>query len=92
MKCDNYSAVTLICTAYKILANMLYVQLVTYAEEIIWEHQRDFPSGRNTVDQIFNMRPTLQKCLEQNMDVHHLFIFQQCITLYGGGKEVKYIN
>jgi len=35
MKCDNYSAVTLICTAYKILANMLYVQLVTYAEEII---------------------------------------------------------
>lgn len=26
------------------------------------------------------------------MDVHHLFIFQQCITLYGGGKEVKYIN
>jgi hypothetical protein len=35
MKSDNYNAVTLICTAYTILANILYVQLAPYAEEII---------------------------------------------------------
>jgi hypothetical protein len=39
--CENYKAVTLLCTAYKILANILYEKLVTYAEEII-ECQGDF--------------------------------------------------
>jgi hypothetical protein len=32
--CDNYRAVTLLFTTYKILANVLYVKLVPHAEEI----------------------------------------------------------
>jgi len=38
MMCDNYRAVTLLCTTYKILANILYVKYVPYAEEVIGEY------------------------------------------------------
>jgi hypothetical protein len=33
MMCDNCRAVTLLCTTYKILANILYVNLGPYTEE-----------------------------------------------------------
>jgi hypothetical protein len=33
--CDNCRADPLLCTTYKILANILYVKLVPYAEEIM---------------------------------------------------------
>jgi hypothetical protein len=39
MMCDNYRAVTMPSTAYKILANIVYVKFVPYAEEIIGEYQ-----------------------------------------------------
>jgi hypothetical protein len=39
MRCDNYRAVTLLCTTYKILANNLYAKLVPYAEKIIGKYQ-----------------------------------------------------
>jgi hypothetical protein len=42
---DNYRAVT-----YRILANILYVKLVPYAEEIIGEYQGGFRRGRSTLD------------------------------------------
>ena len=35
MMCDNYGADPLLCTTYKILANILYVKLVLYSEEIM---------------------------------------------------------
>ena len=71
---DNYRAVTLLCTTYKILANILYVNLVPYAEEIIGKYQEGYQRGRSTVDQIFSMRQILEKCWEQNIDVSDLFI------------------
>jgi hypothetical protein len=42
---DNYTVVT-----YRILANILYVKLVPYAEEIIGEYQEGFGRGRSTLD------------------------------------------
>jgi hypothetical protein len=42
MMCDNYRAVALLCTTYIILAYILYVNLVPYAEEIIGESQGGF--------------------------------------------------
>jgi hypothetical protein len=74
MICDNYRAVTLLCMTYKILANILYSELVPYAEEIIGEYQGGFRRGRLTVDPIFTMRQIMEKCWEQNIDVHYLFI------------------
>jgi len=37
MICDNNRAVTLLGATYKILANILYVKLLPYAQEIIGE-------------------------------------------------------
>ena len=59
---------------YKILANILYVIWVHYAEEIIGECQGGFRRGRSNFDQILTMRQISEKCWEQNMDVYHLFI------------------
>jgi len=39
--CDKYRAVTVLCATYKILANSLYVKLITYSAEII-EYQEGF--------------------------------------------------
>jgi hypothetical protein len=74
MICDNYTAVTLLCTTYKILANILYSKSVLYAEEIIREYQGGFRRGRSTVDQTFTMRQIMEECWEQNIDVYYVFI------------------
>jgi len=42
MLCDNYRAVTLLCTKYTILENILYLKLVPYAEKITGEYQGGF--------------------------------------------------
>jgi len=34
MMCDNYRAVRLLLTRYRVLSNILYVKLAPYAEEI----------------------------------------------------------
>jgi hypothetical protein len=39
---DNHTAVTLLFTTYKVLANVLNVKLVHYAEEIIEEYKGGF--------------------------------------------------
>jgi hypothetical protein len=39
---DNHTAVRLLCKIYKILANILNVKLVYYAEEILGEYKGGF--------------------------------------------------
>jgi hypothetical protein len=73
MMCDTCRAPTLLCTTFTILANILYVKLVSFAEEII-QYRVVFRKGRSTVDKILTMRQMLEKCSEQNTDVLHLFI------------------
>jgi len=63
MMCDNYRAVALLCTTYKILANILYVKLVPYAAEVTREYQGGFRRGRSTIDQIYTMRQNTGKML-----------------------------
>jgi hypothetical protein len=74
MMCDIYRAITLLCATYKILANISYVKLVLYAEEIIGKYEGGFRRGSSTVDQIFPMRQILGKCWEQSIGVNDLFI------------------
>jgi hypothetical protein len=74
MMCSNYRAVTLPSAIYIILANILYVQLVPYAEEIRGKFQEGFRRGRSTVDQIFISRHILEKFGEQNTEVYNLCI------------------
>jgi hypothetical protein len=62
MKCGDNTTVIFLGILYKSLANILYVKLVPYVEEIIGERHRCFQRGRSTVDQIFTKNQILEKC------------------------------
>jgi hypothetical protein len=72
--CNNYGGISLLCTTYKVLARILAMILEPYAEEIIGEYKCGFRRNRATTDQIFSIRMMLEKCYENNINLHHLFI------------------
>jgi hypothetical protein len=76
--CDNYRAVTLLCTTYKLLESIVGVN-IPYAVEIIGEYQRGFRRARSIVDPIFTVRKILEKCWEQNINILRLLIDFQAI-------------
>jgi hypothetical protein len=48
------------------------------AERIIGEYEAGFRKGRSTIDQIFTVKQTLEKCWKRNIDLFQIFIdFQQ---------------
>jgi len=53
MMCNNCRTVTLLSKMYKILENILYLKLVTYAEEIIGEHQEGLQRGKDQLLTIY---------------------------------------
>jgi hypothetical protein len=57
--CNNYLAISLLATAYKILPNILLARLTPYVNEIIGDHQCEFHHNRST--QIFYIQQTLEK-------------------------------
>ena len=61
MMCDNYRAVTLLRTTYKILKNILYIKLLPYAEKIIGECQGGLRREIPTVDQLFTVSQIMGK-------------------------------
>ena len=74
MICDNYRAIRLMSTAWKILGNALHLRLMSYAEEVIGEHQGGFRCDRSTTNQIFTIRQIFENCWEHNIEVNCLFI------------------
>lgn len=72
--CENYRGITLLNTAYKVLAWILYRKLTPYADSVVGEYQCGFRKDRSTADQIFNVRLILQRGREFNIHTHHLFI------------------
>jgi len=61
-------------TTYKILFNILLTRLTSYAEEIIGDHQCEFPQNRLTADHIFCIHQIHEKKWEYNEAVHQLFV------------------
>jgi hypothetical protein len=64
LKCMNYRGIALLCTAYKLFANILRNRLEPIIEGIIGEYQAGFRPGRSTIDQLFTVKQTLGKCWE----------------------------
>src|SRR5262249_17782791 len=60
--------------AYKVLAEILYIRLQIYAEEITGDYQCGFRRGRSTTDQIFIIRQIMEKAWEYTATIHHLFL------------------
>ena len=54
----------------KIILNRLKLQ----AEKIIAEEQVGFRAGRNTTEQIFNLRILCEKYLQHQQDFYHVFV------------------
>ena len=65
--CSNYRSITLLSIAGKILARVLMNRLIpTIAQENTPETQCGLRPNRGTVDMIFVLRQTQEKCREQN--------------------------
>ena len=58
----------------KIFSNILFDRLSPTVDNIIGGYQYDFHKGRSTVNQIFTLRQTLEKCKEFRVEIHHLFV------------------
>ena len=72
--CNNYRAISLLPTTYKVLSNILLSRLIPYAEEVTGDHQCGFQRNRSTTDHIFCIHQILEKKWEYNEAVHQLSI------------------
>ena len=73
--CGNYRGISLLSIAGKILSRVLLDRINMYiAPVVIPESQCGFRSGRGTMDMIFCLRQTQEKCIEQNMPLYAVFI------------------
>ena len=71
---NNYRGISLLPTTYKVLSNILLSRLISYAEEVIGDHQCGFRRNRSTTDHIFYICQILEKKWEYYEAVHQLFI------------------
>ena len=73
-QCKNYRGITLLNICYKILTNIMLGRIKCYAEQSIGEYQNGFKSGRSTVDAIHAVKQIVEKCCENNIELHIVFI------------------
>ena len=59
--------------AYKVLSYILYVRLSVYTERIIGRYQCGFRKWKSTTNQIFTLSRIMEKTVEYQIAVHHLF-------------------
>jgi len=93
-KCANYGGIMLLSIPYKFLLIILLKRLDVYSEEILNEYQCGFRNGKGSIDQIFIVRQTMEKCLEFNTDLYLLFIdYRQAVdSLNRSAKNIELIN
>ena len=60
--------------ASKVMLKIILNRLKPQAEKIIVEEQAGFRAGRNTTEQIFNLRILCEKYLQHQQDLYHVFI------------------
>jgi sorting nexin-29 len=72
--CCNYRGITLLNVAYKVFSSILQRRLNNYAEEILGEYQCGFRPRRDSTNQSFVMRQSMEKCFEYNTALHVMFI------------------
>jgi hypothetical protein len=48
-------------------------KLQPYADSLIGEYQAGFRAARSTIDSIFSLKQTLEKCLGYNINVYQIY-------------------
>jgi len=72
--CSNYRLITLLNTAYKIFTILLNNRLSKIVESKLSEVQAGFRLNRSTLDNIFIICQTFEKCHEYNIDFRNIFV------------------
>jgi sorting nexin-29 len=89
-ECSNYRGISLLNTAYKILATAINNILKTFTGDLLSQEQNGFRRNRSTLDNIFIMQQILEKCFEYNIERHALFIdFKQVFDSVDGQKTIQ---
>ena len=70
---QNYRTISIIRTLSKVMLKITLSKLHAQAEEIIAEEQSGFRAGRNTTEQIFNLRTLCEKYLQHQQNLYHVF-------------------
>jgi sorting nexin-29 len=73
-QCNNYRRISLLNITYKIFAILLYNRLSETVEPEIGNYQMGFRPNTSTIDNIFIVRQTYEKCYEHNIDPHNIFV------------------
>ena len=75
-ECGNYRGISLLSIAGKILSRILLNSMDQHiSPAVLPESQCGFRSGRSTMDIIFCLRQTQEKCVEQNMPLYVVYRF-----------------
>jgi len=72
--CSNYRPITLLNMAYKIFTILLNNRLPKVVDSKLSEAQAGFRPNRSTLDNLFIIRQTFEKCREYNIDFHNIFV------------------
>ena len=72
--CGNYSGISLLPIAYKVLSRVMCERLKPIVADLIGPYQCGFRPGKSTTDQIFTLRQILEKTHEKQIDTYHLFV------------------
>jgi hypothetical protein len=57
-----------------VLTDILRRKLQPYADSLIGESQAGIRAARSTIDSIFTLKQTLEKCLEYNINVYQIYV------------------
>lgn len=71
---SNYRGISLLCTTYKILSDIIFKRFTQYVDPKIGGYQCGFWKGKSSKDQIFTPRQILEMTREFGITTHHLFI------------------
>jgi len=81
-ECSNYRGISLLNTAYKILATALNNRLKTYAAGLLSQEQNGFRRNRSTTDNIFIMGQILENVMNITLKyMYCLLILSKLLTL-----------
>ena len=72
--CQNYRTISFTSHSSKVMLKVILNRLNPQAVEIIAEKPAGFRAGRNTTEQIFNLRILCEKYLRHQQNLYHVFI------------------